>query len=154
MKVDKNGGHSSLAAYCKKDDDIQMHDSIALCVVMMPRDSNVYGTIFGGIILSYIDQAGFIEARKHGSHRWVTASIEKVDFQQPVFVGDVVRFYTKTLKTGSSSVVIEIIVESERFDSADRIDVTNAILTMVSVDERGNAIPFDSPPTSCNKAPE
>ncbi len=48
-----------------------MYDSIALSVIMMPRDSNVYGTIFGGIILSYIDQAGFVEARKHGNHRWV-----------------------------------------------------------------------------------
>ena len=131
-----------------------MHNSIALSVLMMPRDSNVYGTIFGGIILSHIDQAGFVEARKHGIHRWVTASIEKVDFKQPVYVGDVVRFYTSTMKTGSSSVVIEVIVEAERFDTAKRCDVTKAVMTMVSVDENGKAIPFSSPSTVSVKGSE
>ncbi|MBT5136457.1 MAG: acyl-CoA thioesterase [Phycisphaerae bacterium] len=129
-----------------------MNDSIALCVVMMPRDSNVYGTIFGGIILSYIDQAGFIEARKHGNHRWVTASIDKVDFERPVCIGDVVRFYTKTIKTGTSSVSIEIIVESERLATAEKLQVTKARLTMVSVDENGKSIPFTSPQTAHKKA--
>lgn len=124
-----------------------MHDSVALCVIMMPRDANVYGTIFGGIILSYIDQAGFVEARKHGNHRWVTATIDKVEFEKPVYVGDVVRFYTTTQKTGRSSVVVGVTVEAERFDSASKVDVTEAVMTMVSVDKNGKSIPFDSPPT-------
>ena len=124
-----------------------MNQSIALSVVMMPRDSNAYGTIFGGIILSYIDQAGFIEAKKHGNHRWVTVTIEKVNFKKPVFVGDVVRFFTSTLKTGSSSVTTEITVEAERFDTANKIEVTKAVMTMVSVNEDGKAIPFSSPPS-------
>ena len=128
-----------------------MNDSIALSVVMMPRDSNVYGTIFGGIILSYIDQAGFIEARKHGNHRWVTVSIDKVDFKQPVFVGDVVRFYTNTITSGTSSVAIEITVESERFDTTERVEVTKAVMTMVSVDENGKPIPFTDSATSKNE---
>ena len=124
-----------------------MKETTALSVMMMPRDANVYGTIFGGIILSYIDQAGFVEARRHGVHRWVTASIERVDFTKPVYMGDVVRFITKTVKTGRSSVVIEVIVEAERFDTRDRIVVTKAKMTMISVDEDGKAISFDSPPT-------
>jgi acyl-CoA thioesterase YciA len=114
---------------------------------MMPRDANVYGTIFGGIILSYIDQAGFVEAKRHGIHRWVTASIERVDFTKPVYVGDVVRFKTKTLKTGRSSVLIEVTVEAERFNTHDRVVVTTAKITMISVNEEGKSIPFDSPPT-------
>ncbi|MBC8202717.1 MAG: acyl-CoA thioesterase [Planctomycetes bacterium] len=119
----------------------------ALSVIMMPRDSNVYGTIFGGIILSYLDQAAFIEARRHGVHRWVTASVDRVDFKEPVFIGDVVRFITQTSKTGTSSVVIEIKVEAQRFDSGDHVIVTEATLTMVSVNAEGKAIPFDGPPT-------
>jgi acyl-CoA thioesterase YciA len=115
--------------------------------MMMPRDANVYGTIFGGIILSYIDQAGFVEAKRHGIHRWVTASIERVDFTKPVYVGDVVRFKTKTLKTGRSSVLIEVTVEAERFNTHDRVVVTTAKITMISVNEEGKSIPFDSPPT-------
>ncbi len=124
-----------------------MKETTALRVIMMPRDANVYGTIFGGIILSYIDQAGFVEARLHGIHRWVTASLERVDFTKPVYVGDVVRFITKTLNTGRSSVLIEVTVEAERFDTRDRVVVTTAKMTMISVNEEGKSIPFDPPPT-------
>jgi acyl-CoA thioesterase YciA len=126
---------------------MNMNETTALSVMMMPRDANVYGTIFGGIILSYIDQAGFVEAKRHGIHRWVTASIERVDFTKPVYVGDVVRFKTKTLKTGRSSVLIEVTVEAERFNTHDRVVVTTAKITMISVNEEGKSIPFDSPPT-------
>ncbi len=124
-----------------------MEKTTALSVIMMPRDANVLGTIFGGIILSYIDQAGFVEARRNGIHRWVTASMDKVDFEKPVYVGDVVRFITKTAKTGRTSVGIEVVVEAERFNSGNRVVVTTATLTMVSVDEHGKSIPFDSPST-------
>ena len=124
-----------------------MNATTALSVIMMPRDSNIYGTIFGGIILSYIDQAAFVEARRHGVHRWVTASVDRVDFEQPIYIGDVVRFITKTSKTGTSSVVVDIKVEAERFDSGDHVLVTEATLTMVSVDAYGKAIPFLGPPT-------
>jgi acyl-CoA thioesterase YciA len=130
-----------------KDDDIHMSTTTALSVLMMPRDVNIYGTIFGGIILSYIDQAGFVEARRHGVHRWVTASMDRVDFTEPVYVGDVVRFITKTIKTGRSSVGIEIKVQAERYETGEKIIVTNARMTMVSVDATGKAIPFDTPPT-------
>jgi acyl-CoA thioesterase YciA len=119
----------------------------ALSVIMMPRDSNIYGTIFGGIILSYIDQSAFVEARRHGVHRWVTASVDRVDFKEPVYIGDVVRFITQTSKKGTSSVVVDIKVEAERFDSGDHVIVTEATLTMVSVSEHGKAIPFSGPPT-------
>ena len=125
-----------------------MTNSIALSVVMMPRDANAYGSIFGGIILSYIDQAGFIEARKHGVHRWVTASMDRVDFEKPVFVGDVVRFYTSTIKTGTKSVSVEVTVIAERFDNNEQIEVTKAELTMVSIDAEGTTIPFLSSPTA------
>jgi acyl-CoA thioesterase YciA len=147
MKVEQNGGPSSLAGCCLKGDDTKMNKTTALSVLMMPRDSNIYGTIFGGIILSYIDQAGFVEARRHGVHRWITASMDRVDFKKPVFIGDVVRFITHTSKTGRSSVEIEITVESERYLTGDKVVVTKATMTMVSVNADGKSIPFNSPPT-------
>ena len=73
----------------------------ALRFMPMPRDTNVYGTIFGGVILSWIDQAGFVEARRHAKCRWVTASIERVDFRSPVNVGDLVRLLTRPRRTGT-----------------------------------------------------
>ena len=63
---------------------------------MMPRDTNAHGTIFGGVILSYIDQAGAIEARRQGLQLMVTVSMDKVVFHEPVFVGDLVSFWTET----------------------------------------------------------
>lgn len=119
----------------------------ALRVVMMPRDANNYGSIFGGVILSYIDQAGYIEARKHGTHRWVTASIERVDFKAPVFLGDVVSFLTQTETTGKSSVKVRVRVESERYLGGATVHVTEAQMTMVAVDAQGKSIPFRSPAT-------
>mgnify|MGYP001266958600 CR=1 FL=1 len=123
-------------------DITQEERTISLSVTMMPRDSNVYGTIFGGVILSYLDQAAFIEARRHGLHRWVTASVDRVDFRKPVFIGDVVRFLTRTVTTGTTSVTVDVAVEAERFDGGDRVIVTEATLTMVSVGENGKPIPF------------
>ncbi|MCH7797496.1 MAG: acyl-CoA thioesterase [Planctomycetes bacterium] len=120
---------------------------MALRVVMMPRDTNQYGTIFGGVILSYIDQAGFIEARRHGQHRWLTVSIETVQFRAPVFMGDVVSLLTCTESTGTSSVKVRVRVDAERYDSGETVTVTEARLTMVSVDAGGRPIPFNSPPS-------
>jgi acyl-CoA thioesterase YciA len=120
---------------------------LALRVVTMPRDTNQYGTIFGGVILSYIDQAGFVEARRHGVHRWVTASIERVDFKAPVQLGDTVNFYGQTLRAGTTSVAVRIEVEAERYTTGQTVAVTSATLTLVAVDASGKPIPFRSAPT-------
>ena len=118
----------------------------ALRVIMMPRDTNAYGTIFGGVILSYIDQAGFIEARKHGRHRWVTVSVDQVDFRAPVLVGDVVSLLTATQSKGTTSVKVRIRVESERYVTGEHLRVTEAKLTMVSVNAAGRPIAFATDP--------
>lgn len=120
---------------------------LALRVVTLPRDTNQYGTIFGGVILSYIDQAGFVEARRHGVHRWVTVAVDRVEFTQPVHLGDVVNFYTSTVKAGTSSVTVRTEVEVERYTTGQTVPVTTASLTLVAVDAKGHPIPFRSPPT-------
>jgi acyl-CoA thioesterase YciA len=122
--------------------------SLALRVMTLPRDTNQYGTIFGGVILSYIDQAGFVEARRHGVHRWVTAAIDRVEFKAPVHLGDTVNFYARTVRVGTRSVGVEIEVEAERFTTGECVTVTTATLAMVSIDAAGQPIPFRSPPTA------
>jgi acyl-CoA thioesterase YciA len=114
---------------------------LALRVLMMPRDTNHQGTIFGGIILAHVDQAGYIEARRHGLHRWVTASVDRVDFKAPVEVGEVVEFHTRTIRLGRSSVTVQVVVDAERLDGT-WARVTEAQLTMVAVDEHGKSIAF------------
>ena len=108
---------------------------------MMPRDTNAHGTIFGGVILSYIDQAGAIEARRQGLQFMVTVSMDKVVFHEPVFVGDLVSFWTETVRIGRTSITTKVVVESIRAsDSTKRVTVTEAVVVYVNVDERGKPI--------------
>ncbi len=113
----------------------------------MPKDTNQYGTIFGGVILSYIDQAGFVEARRHGAHRWVTAAMDRVEFKAPVQVGDVVNLFGTTIRLGTRSVSVRIDVEAERFNSGEHVSVTSAEMVMVSIGADGRPIPFQTSPT-------
>lgn len=121
-------------------------------VMMMPRDTNANGTIFGGVILSYLDQAGAAEARKLGQHRVVSVAMDSVQFKQPVYVGDLLSFYTQVLRVGRTSVRIRIHVEAARFrDPAERVPVTTAEMVYVAVDERQRPIPFHNPPPGLNQ---
>jgi acyl-CoA thioesterase YciA len=114
----------------------------AIRVMMMPRDTNAHGTIFGGVILSYIDQAGAIEARKHTLHKYVTVAIDSVEFKQPVYVGDVLSFWTSLVRTGRTSMTIRVHVEAERFaDPRQIVHVTEAQLVYVAIDEHGRPVP-------------
>jgi len=107
-------------------------------VLMMPRDTNASGTIFGGVILSYIDQAGAEEAICRGARRVVTVAMNQVVFHEPVFVGDLVSFYTECLRVGRSSVTVKVLVKAaRRFDRQQVVDVTEAEITYVNVDEGG-----------------
>ena len=119
---------------------------LALRVVTRPPDTNHYGTIFGGVIMSLIDQAGFVHARTLGQHRWVTAAIDRVEFKQAVYVGDIVSLHTQTVRTGTTSVTVAVEVEAERTNGRC-VPVTSATLTMVAVDQGGRPIPFRSPPS-------
>src|SRR5262245_24159035 len=101
---------------------------------MMPRDTNAHGTIFGGVILSYIDQAGAIEARRQGLELMVTVSMDKVVFHEPVFVGDLVSFWTETTRIGTTSITTKVVVESIRAgDPERRVKVTEAQVVYVNL---------------------
>jgi len=107
-------------------------DEPAIRVLMMPRDTNAHGTIFGGVILSYIDQAGAIEARRQGCSLMVTVSMDKVVFHEPVFVGDLVSFWTETLRIGNTSITTKIVCEVIR-NGSKRVVVTEANVVYVNV---------------------
>lgn len=124
---------------------------LALQVIMMPRDANPmptpipgvtrcgpYTTIFGGVILSYIDQAGAVGA-KHEVVRLggefpflVTVAMNRVEFKQPVLVGDVVRFRTTPMRIGRTSITVHVNVESER--AGKLLPVTEAEVVYVGID--------------------
>ena len=105
-------------------------------LVMMPRDTNAMGTIFGGVILSHIDLAAATEAHLANPGRLVTVAMEKVEFRQPVFVGDLVSFFTETRRVGRTSITVGVSVWAQRArDRRHFVHVTEAQVTLVAVDE-------------------
>ncbi len=120
-----------------KEKEAERLRNAAIRITMMPRDTNAHGTIFGGIILSYIDVAGGVEAVRHTAHdRFVTVAMKEVIFHEPVFVGDLVSFYATTTIVGNTSISIKVIVESERFGSRGQsVRVTEAEVVYVAVNQ-------------------
>lgn len=117
-------------------------------VMMMPKDTNPYGIIFGGVILSYIDQAGAIAALEYAKNstldqntfnngtdiNFVTVAMDKIEFHKPVFVGDIVSFNTEVLEHGESSVKVKISVWSKRPSQLEQDFVSEAKATYVAVE--------------------
>jgi len=116
-----------------------MNSDPAIRIAMLPRDTNSQGTIFGGVILSYIDMAGAIEAHRNtGMDRFVTVAMHEVIFHAPVFVGDLISFYSETLKIGTTSITVRVEVEAERYGGpSKRVRVTEAEVVYVAVDVKG-----------------
>ena len=110
----------------------------AIRITLLPRDTNSQGTVFGGIILSYIDMAGAIEAHRHTRmDRFVTVAMREVIFHKPVLVGDLVSFYAETVRVGTTSITVRVIVEAERVGtSSEQMRVTEAEVVYVAVDEK------------------
>lgn len=118
----------------------------AIRVMMMPKDTNALGTIFGGIILSQIDLAGAVEAHRHAPGRLVTVAMREVVFHEPVLVGDLVSYYTRTVRVGRTSVTVAVTVEAERARArGETVTVTEAEVVYVHVDDRGQPIPVPPP---------
>ena len=112
---------------------------IAIQTIMMPKDTNRHGTIFGGVLLSNIDLAGAIAAQRElqrlgGNPKasFVTVAINRVEFKKPVLVGDVVRFETTISRIGRTSMTVHINVLAER--GTEIIPVTEAEAVFVGVD--------------------
>ena len=111
-------------------------------VVMMPRDTNGEGTIFGGVILSLIDQAAYVEAVRQAHRLYVTVAMREVVFHQPVFVGDVLSLYCDTVHFGRTSLTIRVRVCARRRTDPDQdAKVTEAEVVFVSVDDSGKPVP-------------
>ena len=115
----------------------------AIRMVMMPRDTNALGSIFGGHILSLIDLAAGQHARTVAPRRYVTKVMHEVIFIAPVYVGDTVSFYTSTMKVGRTSLAIRVDVEANRWDDASKnTAVTSAEVVMVAINDKGEPIPI------------
>ncbi|HLR77924.1 MAG TPA: acyl-CoA thioesterase [Burkholderiaceae bacterium] len=109
----------------------------------MPSDANIHGDVFGGWIMAQVDIAGAIPATRRAGGRVATVAVNAFTFRQPVFVGDLLSFYAKIIKTGTTSITVsvEVYAERQRLD-AEVIKVTEAILTYVATDDQRRSRPL------------
>ncbi len=107
---------------------------------MMPRDTNPQGSIFGGVLLSLIDQAAYVEARRQAEHSYGTVAMNGVEFHKPVFVGDVLSLWAETTRIGRTSIAVHVKVHTMH-PGGDETKVTEADVTLVAIDARGRPVP-------------
>ena len=115
-----------------------------LRIIPMPADTNANGTIFGGWVMSHVDLAGSVPAVKRAAGPVVTVAVNSFSFREPVFVGDLVSFYARVCKTGRTSITIDVEVFAQRGRGAgtEVVQVTEAQLTYVAIDENRKPRPL------------
>jgi acyl-CoA thioesterase YciA len=117
---------------------------------MLPRDTNARGTIFGGVILANIDLAAYMATRQHAAHSssspahdYATKAMREVVFIAPVFVGDLVSYFTEVVAEGRTSITVRVEVEVQRFeDPTEVVKVTAAEVVYVAIDADGHPTPW------------
>jgi len=116
----------------------------AIKVLLLPKDTNALGTIFGGVILAHVDLASAVEARKTAPHRYVTKAMNAVEFHAPVFVGDLVNFFTETVRVGRTSITVKVVVDAERWGAGqgELVRVTEAEVVLVAIGPDGVPVPI------------
>lgn len=120
-----------------------LNTSPQIRMVMLPKDTNAMGSIFGGVILSYIDLAASQHAVSIKPNLYVTKVMREVEFISPVHVGDSVNFYTETIKLGRTSISVKVLVTAERgLENRSAIKVTEAEVVMVAVNNAGQPVPI------------
>lgn len=107
---------------------------------MVPADANFQGNVFGGAILAEVDRVAYVTATRHSGRSCVTASFDRVDFIDPVHVGDVVEFDAALTYVGRSSMEVWVRIGAEGLRGGGKRLVGNAYVTMVAVDERGRPV--------------
>jgi acyl-CoA thioesterase YciA len=134
-----------------KDD--QPKGDLTVRTIAMPADTNANGDIFGGWVLSQMDQAGGIAGVDRAQGRVVTVALDAMTFIRPVRVGDVLCVYTRVSHVGRTSMKIEVEAWARRFCTQVRERVTQATLTFVAVDEAGRPRPIPPEVPSPQAAP-
>lgn len=112
-----------------------------MTVVMLPSDANPKGNVFGGVILKHIDLIAGVVAKRHSRTNIVTASIDRVNFLKPVFIGNALILYARINYVHRSSMEIEVKVEAEDLEKGVRVVTGTAFVTSVALDESGKPTP-------------
>ena len=109
---------------------------VVMSLVVMPHDANIIGNVHGGVIMKHIDTAGGVVAMRHSRCTVVTASIDRLDFHNPAFIGELLTLKASLNLVGKSSMEIGVRVEAENTRTGDIRNIASAYLTFVALDEK------------------
>ena len=123
-------------------DQVQPRGNLTVRISAMPADTNANGDIFGGWVLSRMDQAGGIAGVERAKGRVVTIALDGMTFIRPVRVGDVLEVYTHIDSIGRTSMKIHVEAWARRFETYHHEKVTDANFTFVAIDEKGKPRPI------------
>jgi uncharacterized protein (TIGR00369 family) len=115
--------------------------SVTIAQVMLPQDANPAGNIHGGVIMKLIDTTAAVVASRHARSNAVTASIDRLDFHHPVYIGDLLFFRACLNMVGRSSMEIGVRVEAENYVTGEVRHTASAYLTFVALDKDGRTQP-------------
>ena len=119
-----------------------MKGKLVIQVSAMPRDTNARGDIFGGWLMSMMDSAAGLTAARYSHGRAVTVAMDGMQFHLPVKVGDEVSVYTNMVKTGTSSMTIDVEAWRRERHRDRAVKVTQATFTFVAIDDNGRPRPI------------
>ncbi|MFW5722759.1 MAG: acyl-CoA thioesterase [Desulfohalobiaceae bacterium] len=127
--------------------------SLTMAHMTLPEDANAAGSVHGGVIMKHIDTAGGVVAMRHARANAVTASIDRLDFHQPVHVGELLILWASVNGVGKSSMEVGVRAEAENLLTGDRRHVASAYITYVALDEerRPTQVPAIIPETEEEK---
>ncbi|MCK4378367.1 MAG: acyl-CoA thioesterase [Deltaproteobacteria bacterium] len=113
---------------------------VTIAHVMQPQEANIAGNVHGGVIMKLIDTTAGVVATRHARSNVVTASIDRLDFHHPAYIGDLVTFKASLNLVGRSSMEIGVRVDSENLFTGDASHIASAYLTFVALGEDGKAV--------------
>lgn len=117
------------------------HSRVTLVQVMLPEDANPAGNVHGGTIMKLIDNAAYVVASRHCRMNVVTASVDRINFHSPVFVGNLLHLKANLNWTGRTSMEIGVRVEAENLKTGELVHTASAYLTFVALGENGRPQP-------------
>ncbi len=109
--------------------------------LMMPHQANTAGFVHGGVILSIADNVAYVCAARHAGPRCVTVSVDRVDFREPIHIGEVVTFQASVNYVGRTSMEVGIRIIAENLKTGAKRHTNSCYITMVSLDEKGRPAP-------------
>lgn len=116
----------------------------AIKIIAMPADANADGDMFGGWILSMMDLAGALPARKRAKKRIVTVAVENIVFHKPVFVGDCLECYADIEKVGRSSITVKVETYVERREKEEKEKITEGRFVYVAIGKDRKSVAIDA----------